>query len=149
VSALYGLARGSKDQEGSRELFAKVRELKARSAGSGQANDLNTKGVQFMGEGHLDEALAAFRSAFTSDPNFAIAAYNVGVVLAQKGEVAEAAEAFRSAIRLRPGLSAAHLGLGLVLKVSGDPAADAELRTARMLDELERKTEASEAPPNP
>jgi tetratricopeptide (TPR) repeat protein len=149
VSALYGLARGSKDQEGARELFAKVRELKARSAGSGQANDLNTKGVQFMGEGRLDEALAAFRSAFKSDPNFALAAYNIGVVLAQKGEVAEAAEAFRAAIRLRPGLSAAHLGLGLVLKVSGDPGADAELRSARMLDELERKTEASEAPPKP
>ena len=70
-------------------------------------------------------------------------------MLAQKGEVAEAAESFRAAIRLRPGLSAAHLGLGLVLKVSGDPGADAELRSARMLDELERKTEGSEAPPKP
>ena len=70
-------------------------------------------------------------------------------MLAQKGEVAEAAESFRSAIRLRPGLSAAHRGLGLVLNVSGDPAADQELRTARMLDELERKTEGSEASPKP
>ncbi|HXI39578.1 MAG TPA: FG-GAP-like repeat-containing protein, partial [Bryobacteraceae bacterium] len=149
VSALYGLARGSQDQEGARELFAKVRELKARSTESGRANDLNTKGVRFMGEGHLDEALAAFRSAYSSDPSFALAAYNMGVVLAQKGELAEAAESFRAAIRLRPGLSAAHLGLGLVLKVSGDPAADAELREARMLDELERKTEAGNPAPKP
>jgi len=36
-----------------------------------------------------------------------------------------------------------------VLKVSGDPAADQELQTARMLDELERKTDASEPPPKP
>ncbi len=149
VSALYGLAREAKDRESSRELFAKVRELKARSAGSGQANDLNTKGVRLMGEGRLDDALAAFRSAFASDPGFALAAYNIGVVLAQKGEVADAAESFRAAIRLRPGLSAAHLGLGLVLKVSGDPAADTELRNARMLDELERKTEPGNPAPKP
>jgi tetratricopeptide (TPR) repeat protein len=138
VTALYGLARNSKDQETSRELFAKIRALKSRSE-SGQADDLNAEGVRLMAAGRIDEALAAFRRALAGNPGFALAAYNMGVVLAQKSQMPEAAAAFRTAIGLRPGFSAAHFGLGLVLKTSGDPAADEELRTAQMLDDLTRQ----------
>jgi tetratricopeptide (TPR) repeat protein len=142
VTALYGLARNSNDQETSRELFAKIRALKSRSE-SGQADDLNAKGVRLMAAGRMDDALAAFRRALAGNPGFALAAYNMGVVLAQNGQMPEAAAAFRTAIRLRPGFSAAHFGLGLVLKTSGDPAADEELRTAQMLDDLTRQPNGS------
>jgi tetratricopeptide (TPR) repeat protein len=135
AAALYGLARNAPDQESSRQLFAKIRELKARSE-SGQADDLNAEGVRLMAAGRIDEALAAFRRALAGNPGFTLAAYNMGVVLAQKGLMQEAAAAFRKAIALRPGFSAAHLGLGLVLKTSGDPAADAEFRTAQMLEQV-------------
>ena len=138
VTALYGLARNSQDQENSRELFAKIRALKSRSE-SGQADDLNAEGVRLMAAGRTDDALAAFRRALAGNPGFALAAYNMGVVLAQKGQMQEAAAAFRTAISLRPGFSAAHFGLGLVLKTSGDPAADEELRTTQMLDDLTRQ----------
>ena len=89
-----------------------------------------------MSQGKLPEALAAFRKALESDPVFATAAYNMGVVLAHQGAQAEAIEAFRNAIRLRPGFAAAHFGLGLLLKVRGDPEAREELRTAEMLQSV-------------
>jgi superkiller protein 3 len=138
VTALYGLARNSTDPQNSRQLFAKIHELKARPAESDQADDLNAQGVRFMEEGRLDDALASFRGALEHNPNFALAAYNMGVVLAHKEQMPKAAEAFRTAIRLRPGFGWAHLALGLVLKASGDPAADGELRMAQMLEEVER-----------
>jgi tetratricopeptide (TPR) repeat protein len=136
VSALYGLARNPKDRRESADLFARIRQLQARSAESGRADDSNGAGVRMMAEGRLDEALAAFRRALEDNPSFALAAYNMGVVLAQKSALPEAAEAFRTAIRLRPGFGAAHFGLGLVLRALGDPSAEEELRNARMLDEL-------------
>ena len=145
VSALYGLARSPQNQRESAELFAKIRQLQARSTEPGKGDVSNSAGIRLMAEGRLDDALAAFRRALEDNPRFALAAYNMGVVLAHKAALPEAAEAFRTAIRLRPGFSAAHFGLGLVLKASGDRAADDELRTAQMLDELARKQ--SEAVP--
>ena len=139
VTALYGLARNAKDPENSRELFAKIRDLKARSQESGQADEFNAQGVRFMAQGRLDDALAAFRKALQNNPGFALAAYNEGVVLAHKGQMREAAEAFRTAIRLRPGYSPPHFALGLVLRAGGEPGADEELRTAKMLDDLSRQ----------
>ncbi len=134
--ALYGLARSPQSRHEAAELFAKIRELQARSTEPGKGDVSNSAGVRLMADGRLDDALAAFRHALAENPNFALAAYNMGVVLAQKGQMQEAAEAFRTAIHLRPGFSAAHFGLGLVLKASGDSAADEELRTAQMLDDL-------------
>ena len=136
VSALYGLARNPQDPREAAELFAKIRQLQARSGQSGKADDANGEGIRLMAEGRLGEALSAFRRALADNPTFALAAYNVGVVLARQGALLEAVEAFRTAIRLRPGLGAAHFALGVVLRALGDPAADEELRNARMLDEL-------------
>ena len=147
VSALYGLARSPQDRREAAELFAKIRQLQARSADSGKADDSNGAGIRLMAEGRLDEALAAFRRALDDNPAFALAAYNMGVVLAHQGQMPEAAAAFRKAIGLRPGFSAAHFGLGLVLKASGDSAADEEFRTAKMLDDLTQQQ--SQAAPKP
>jgi len=147
VSALYGLARSPQDRREAAELFAKIRQLQARSTDSGKADDSNGAGIRLMAEGRLDEALAAFRRALDDNPAFALAAYNMGVVLAHQGQMPEAAEAFRKAIGLRPGFSTAHFALGLVLKASGDPAAEEELRTAKMLDDLTQQQ--SQAAPKP
>ncbi len=149
VSALYGLARSPQDQREAAELFAKIRQLQARSSESGKGDDSNSAGIRLMAEGRLDEALAAFRRALEDNPSFALAAYNMGVVLAHKAELQEAAEAFRTAIRLRPGLGAAHFALGVVLQAMGDPAADEELRSARMLDELAGQQSGKTGPPPP
>ena len=132
MTALYPLARLSDDPE----LFARIRELKTRDAEAGRAGDLNTEGVTLMGQGKLDEALAAFRQAFKNDPEFAVAAYNIGVVQARRGNTREATDAFRNAIRLRPSFAEAHLGLGLMLKLAGDRGAEEEFRTAQMLTRL-------------
>ncbi|HKW98595.1 MAG TPA: tetratricopeptide repeat protein [Bryobacteraceae bacterium] len=136
VPALYSLARNARDPADSRELFARIRALKTQAAESGKADDLNAEGLRLMAQEHLDEALAAFRRALEQNPEFAVAAYNMGVVLAHQNKMREAAAAFRQAIQLRPGFSAAHFGLGLVLKTAGDPAGDEELNTAKMLDGL-------------
>lgn len=142
VTALYGLARTAAERqrpEEAAELFGRIRDLKTRNAESGSAGQYNAEGVAYTEQGRLDEALASFRRAFESDPKFATAAYNVGVVLARKGATQEAAEAFRAAIRLRPSFSAAHVGLGLVLSAAGDPGAEEELRTAQTLERLAKE----------
>jgi tetratricopeptide (TPR) repeat protein len=141
VSAVYALARLSDGQNdpAAAELYARVRELKTRSAEAGQAGKFNSEGVACMEKNQLGDAAAAFRRALEADPTFAVAAYNLGVALARKGSTAEAAEAFRTAIRLRAGFSQAHLGLGLMLQLRGETGAAEELRTAQMLQELERQ----------
>ena len=149
VSALYGLARSPQNQREAAELFAKIRQLQARSAESGKADDLNGAGIRLMAGGRLDEALAAFRQALQDNPSFALAAYNMGVVLAHKGDLKDAADAFRTAIRLRPGFGAPHFALGLVLRVLGDPAAAEELRNAQMLDQLAGHPSESGVPSQP
>jgi tetratricopeptide (TPR) repeat protein len=140
VSAVYALARLSDENDpAAAELYARVRELKARSAEAGQAGKLNSEGVAWMEQNRLDDAAAAFRRAIEADPTFAVAAYNLGVALAHKGSTAEAAAAFRTAIGLRAGFRQAHLGLGLMLQLRGERGAAEELRTAQMLQELERQ----------
>ena len=137
--AIYELATLAKergDSQAARAYFARIRELDRNRIDGTRANALNAEGIQFMSQGKLPEALAAFRKALESDPVFATAAYNMGVVLAHQGAQAEAMQAFRNAIRLRPGFAAAHFGLGLLLKMRGDPKAGEELRTAEMLQSV-------------
>jgi tetratricopeptide (TPR) repeat protein len=86
-------------------------------------------------DGHLDDAVAAFRKALAADPTFFMAAYNQGVILARQGKKQEAVEAFREVIKLRPDFVMGHYGLALILKSMGDPEAEEELRKAHLLNQ--------------
>ncbi|MFN7993762.1 MAG: FG-GAP-like repeat-containing protein [Bryobacteraceae bacterium] len=134
--ALYELASLAKERGDSaraREYFARIRQLDRNRMDATRANELNADGIRLMNEGKLPEALAAFGKALESDPAFAIAAYNKGVVLAHQGARDSAVAAFEEAIRIRPAFRAAHYALGLLLKSRGDARGAEELRTAEML----------------
>jgi hypothetical protein len=66
------------------------------------------------------------------NPVFALAAYNMGVVLAQKGQMQDAAAAFRTAIRLRPGSAQRILASAWFSKHPVIPPPTKNLRTAQM-----------------
>ncbi len=92
--------------------------------------------MKLMKEGHLYEALDAFKSALARDPSFAIAAYNQGIVLAHQRKISEAIEAFRAAIRLSPSFVMARYALAIMLKITGSPSADEELRKTHLLNKF-------------
>ena len=61
-------------------------------------------GRRLLNAGDLDGAIAQFRSAINSVPNFAPAHYQLGIALDRKGDKAEAAKEFQQATALDPRL---------------------------------------------
>jgi tetratricopeptide (TPR) repeat protein len=54
------------------------------------------------GNGQIEEAVANFRAALDSDPNFPPALYNLGNALAAQGKIDEAISSYRAALRKWP-----------------------------------------------
>jgi tetratricopeptide (TPR) repeat protein len=59
-------------------------------------------GKRLLSVGDVDGAIAQFRSAISSEANYAPAHYQLGLALSQKGEKDEAAKEFRKAAELDP-----------------------------------------------
>lgn len=80
--------------------------------------------VQFHQAGQLDEAIAAYRSAISLDPNFAPAYAHLGFALADAGQLNEAIPSCFRAVALQRNLPEAHNALGHALRLAGqlDPA---------------------------
>src|SRR5208282_1724516 len=76
-------------------------------------------GVEAHKQGHFDEAIAEFRKATESDPNFDQAFLDLGVVYMEKHDFAAAIEPLKRAIEISPSLDAAHLQLGYALLAQG------------------------------
>ncbi len=81
------------------------------------------------------EAVAAFRQAVKTRPDFAEAHSNLGYALRSTGEIDSAIAAYREAIRLKPDLGEAHEYLGVAYLLKGDRrAAMEEYRILQRLD---------------
>ena len=76
-------------------------------------------GVEAHKQGHLDVAVAEFRKATESDPNFAEAFLDLGQTYAEMRDYAAAIAPLKRALELNPDLDAAHLQLGFALLSQG------------------------------
>jgi tetratricopeptide (TPR) repeat protein len=81
-------------------------------------------GVEAQKQGQLQIAVAEFRKATETDPNFAEAFLDLGETYAQMRDYANATAPLKKALELNPELDAAHLQLGYALLSQGY-AADA------------------------
>jgi tetratricopeptide (TPR) repeat protein len=71
-----------------------------------QAASLATgSGQRLLNAGDLDGAIAQFRSAISSNPNYAPAHYQLGIALGRKGEKQQSSEEFKRAAELDPRLT--------------------------------------------
>ncbi|MCB9772729.1 MAG: tetratricopeptide repeat protein [Nitrospiraceae bacterium] len=80
-------------------------------------------GQHLLNRGNLDEALSAFQSAITLDPENADAHYNAGYVLGRKGDTESAIHAYREAVRLFPDdsrFAEVYVNLAYALEQAGD-----------------------------
>ena len=71
-------------------------------------------------QNQLDRALALYRQAIATNPEFVPAYYGLGVTLRQKGDIQEAIEAHRQAIVIDKSYTPAYYGLGIALYQKGD-----------------------------
>jgi len=79
----------------------------AASTNNLQAATFSTNsGKRLMGAGDMNGAVAQFRSAINSEPNYAAAHYQLGLALSQQGHNDEAKKEFQKAAELDPHLTA-------------------------------------------
>ena len=79
-------------------------------------------GVNLVGVGRIEEAVAHLREAIRLDPALAPAHYNLGTTLIMQGRDEEAIAVFRRTIDLRPNDPEAHNNLGGLLQLQGNHA---------------------------
>jgi predicted O-linked N-acetylglucosamine transferase (SPINDLY family) len=84
-----------------------------------QPQALHILGICAFQHGDPDEAVRFLRRAIDSDSGFALAAGDLGNILAQQGKLAQAIASFRQAIASAPAFAEAHNNLGNVLQVTG------------------------------
>jgi tetratricopeptide (TPR) repeat protein len=78
----------------------------AASTNSLQAATFATNsGKRLLGAGDLDGAIAQFRSAIHSEPNYAAAHYQLGLALLRSGKNDEAKKELERAVELNPHLT--------------------------------------------
>lgn len=76
-------------------------------------------GQDLAARGRTDEAIAHFRAAVSSKPDYGSALLDLGIALDKSGRSAEAAGIFERALRVNPQSAAAHLGAANALAASG------------------------------
>ncbi|MEG4529169.1 tetratricopeptide repeat protein [Microcoleus sp. D2_18a_D3] len=74
---------------------------------------------QLLREGKLEEAIVAYQSAISQNPNFYLAYHNLGETMEKLGRWEEAVEAYRRAVQLKPGAAWSHWGLSQALQQVG------------------------------
>jgi glycosyltransferase involved in cell wall biosynthesis len=90
----------------------------------------------------LEEAVAAYQSAISQNPNFYLAYHNLGETLEKLGRWEEAVEAYRRAVQLKPGAAWSHWGLSQALQQVGQ----VEEARQRHQQALEIEPELSQLP---
>src|SRR3954451_8390811 len=76
-------------------------------------------GVEAHKQGHYDVAIAEFRKATETDPNFAQAFLNLGEEYVQTRDYGAAISPLKHALELQPDLEVAHRQLGYALLTQG------------------------------
>jgi tetratricopeptide (TPR) repeat protein len=77
------------------------------------------RGFAYLQNQELTQAARELTAALAVRPGYALAHYNLGVVLAKQGDPRQAIAHLREAVRLRPNLAGAHDQLGALLFRSG------------------------------
>ncbi len=92
-------------------------------------------GVELLGRGETDAAIAQMRRALEINPSYVDADRGVGLVLYKKGDFEQAAKHFRRVLAVAPRDASARTNLGLVLVALGDRRqAAAQFREALAVD---------------
>ncbi|HSS99493.1 MAG TPA: tetratricopeptide repeat protein, partial [Terriglobales bacterium] len=79
----------------------------------------NALGNALLDAGRLNDALAQYRQAIASDPNFADAHSNLAIMLARRGELAQAIDESQKALAIPPEDAVSHVRLAILLMQSG------------------------------
>ncbi|KPA12382.1 TPR repeat containing protein, partial [Candidatus Magnetomorum sp. HK-1] len=80
-----------------------------------RADQLNEKGIQLLGKGQPDKALACFENAVKLDNQHAHAFCNIGRIYYEKGQWERAVEYFQKSISISPNLPETYSNMGLAL----------------------------------
>jgi tetratricopeptide (TPR) repeat protein len=87
--------------------------LSRAQAQSSEAAAKFTQAAEAMREGKLEEADAGFAAVVKSEPGFARAHFNLGLVRQQEGRLEDAIHSFEKALTLEPKLRGANLFIGI------------------------------------
>ena len=95
----------------------------------------NLQGNIYKDKRDYDNASAAYIKAYTLDPSYAYAHFNLGTLFAMQGNRDKAIAEYQKAIKIDPKFANAHTSLGNIFKAEGMPnEAIAEYRNAIELD---------------
>lgn len=81
---------------------------------SAEAGKLARQAWQLQQEGHADEALAQYRQAFSLDPNNAMTANNLALLLREQGQFEKAVAMLRKGLEHSPDTAELHYNLAVI-----------------------------------
>ena len=87
----------------------------SRTTPSAEAVTLNNRGLELYREGKSEDAIAMFRQALASKPEFVEALDNLGLALDASGKNDEAIAVFERALKLKPADAITESNLGFAL----------------------------------
>jgi tetratricopeptide (TPR) repeat protein len=96
------------------ECFARAMPFPGPYYGIEVKHNYFTYGSAFMEYGYVDESLAAFRRVVESEPNYAVAWFNLGTIYLNKKQYSDARKCLLEAARLNPQDADAWNNLGIV-----------------------------------
>jgi tetratricopeptide (TPR) repeat protein len=104
-TTLAAVLRQSGDAEGAAQEAREGARIAASTNNLQAATFATNSGKRLLGVGDVDGAISQFRSAISSQPNYAAAHYQLGLALTQKGQKEEAKAEFQKAAEIDPKLS--------------------------------------------
>src|SRR6058998_7519 len=93
------------------------------SASAMRAVTATNAGTALQSEHRIDEAIAYYRRAIATQPDYAPAYNNLGTALREQKRIDEAVASYQQALELQPEFATAHFNLANVLIEQGNPAA--------------------------
>jgi Flp pilus assembly protein TadD len=105
-TTLAAVLRQSGDAQGASEEANAGARIAASTNNLQSATFATNSGKRLLGVGDVDAAIAQFRSAIQSEPNYAAAHFELGLALNQKGQKDDANKEFQRAGELDPHLMA-------------------------------------------
>src|SRR5213592_2348133 len=93
------------------------------SASAMRAVTATNAGTALQSEHRIDEAIAYYRRAIATQPDYAPAYNNLGTALREQKRIDEAVASYQQALKLQPEFATAHFNLANVLIEQGTPAA--------------------------
>src|SRR5438093_8976227 len=132
VAQSFGRAGSSILQSGSRRLSLQITAVAAVAVfvnwpmGSVRAMRAVTEmnvGTALQTEHRIDDAIAYYRRAISTQPDYAPAYNNLGTALREQMRIDEAVASYQQALELQPEFATAHFNLANVLIEQGNPAA--------------------------